>query len=227
MKNIFKTFLHVVEGAAQGSAKLCGQIEQYEIAGYTALDVNNDLIILKIKNGDQAIVPGVTLGNSDSVHQGDTIYAVGNPIPTTRDLENLEGTISYGIISGIRTLKTDYNRKRIQITAPISPGNSGGPVLNTNGEVIGVSVWVLSSLQPIPSQNLNFAIPSNYLKSLLQNRMDGVRDLWRAKLERVVSISNFGWIGSAPYTFPHLPRRQRLKIQIIKLFSLTVKNSCN
>ena len=73
------TNFHVVEGAVQGTAKLFDQKERYEIAGYTALDVENDLIILKIKNGDQAIVPGVPLsiGDSDSVHQGDTIYAVG------------------------------------------------------------------------------------------------------------------------------------------------------
>lgn len=213
------TNLHVVEGAAQGSAKLYDQKEQYEIAGYTALDVDNDLIILKIKNEDQAIVPGVILGNSDSVHQGETIYAVGNPVPNTREPEELEGTISNGIISGIRMTERSY--KRIQITAPISPGSSGGPVLNTNGEVIGVSVQALPSLQPIPSpepqktqyinraQNLNLAIPSNYLKSLLQNRIDRVIDLWRAKLERVEPIGNFGWIGSATYTFPLLNRSSK------------------
>lgn len=217
------TNFHVIEKAYEGSAKLFGQMEQYEIEGYTALDVENDLIILKIKDQDQTIVEkaSLPLGDSDEVRQGETIYAVGNPMPTTRELENLEGTISDGIISGIRTLKTDYNRKRIQITAPISPGNSGGPVLNTNGEVVGVSVWALPSLQPIPSpesqetqyinraQNLNFAIPSNYLKSLLQNRMDGVIDLWKAKLDRVVSIGNLGWIGSATYTFPLFNRSSK------------------
>ena len=215
------TNFHVVEGAAQGSAKLFDQKERYEIAGYTVLDVENDLIILKIKDGDQTIVPGVTLtlGDSDSVHQGDTIYAVGNPIPTTRELENLEGTISDGIISGIRMLNTGH--KRIQVTAPISPGSSGGAILNTNGEVIGVSVWALPSLQPIPSpesqetqyinraQNLNVAIPSNYLKSLLQWPRDGIIPLWKAKLERVISIGNFGWIGAATYTFPLFNRSSK------------------
>ena len=215
------TNFHVVERAAQGSAKLFDQKEQYEIAGYTALDVENDLIILKIKNGNQAIIPGdpLTLGDSDSVHQGDTIYAVGNPIPTTRQLESLEGTISDGIISGIRVLNAGH--KRIQVTAPISPGSSGGAILNTNGEVIGISVWALPSLQPIPSpesqetqyinraQNLNVAIPSNYLKSLLQRPRDGIIPLWKAKLERVISIGNFGWIGAATYTFPLFNRSSK------------------
>ena len=202
------TNFHVVEGAAQGSAKLFDQEDPYEIEGYTALDVNNDLIILRIKkHQDQTIVEkaSLPLGDSDSVHQGDMIYAVGNP-------EGLEGTISDGIISGIRMLGTGH--KRIQITAPISPGSSGGPVLNTNGEVIGVSVGTLPSLQTISSpelqetqyidraQNLNLAIPSNYLNSLLQNQRDGVIDLWQAKLERVGYIKKLGWIGSASYTFP-------------------------
>ena len=202
------TNLHVVEKAYKGSAKLFNLTERYEIAGYTALDVNNDLIILRIKNHqDQTIVEKVPLrlGDSDVVRQGETIYAVGNP-------EGLEGTISDGIISGIRMLNTGH--KRIQITAPISPGSSGGPVLNTNGEVIGVSVQALPSLQPIPSsesqetqyinraQNLNLAIPSNSLKLLLKQQRDKIISLWEAKLERVDYIKKLGWIGSASYTFP-------------------------
>ena len=183
--------------------------------------MDNDLIILKIKDQDPTIIEtaSLQLGDSDNVHQGETIYAVGNPIPDERDPEKLEGTISNGIISGIR-MKESSN-KRIQITAPISPGSSGGPVLNTNGEVIGVSVQALPSLQTILSpepqetqyinraQNLNLAIPSIYLKSLLKKRIDGVIDLWKAKLERVVPIGNFGWIGSATYTFPLFNRSSK------------------
>ena len=169
--------------------------------------MDNDLIILKIESPDQTTVDTSVLpiGNSDSVHTGDTIYAVGNPA-------GLEGTISDGIISGIR--QQDVLYKRIQITAPISPGSSGGAVLNTDGEVIGVSVQVLPSLRPISlhnlqdeqyinvAQNLNFAIPSNYLNSLLQNKRDSITSLWQAKLERVTFINKLGWIGSASYTFP-------------------------
>lgn len=208
------TNFHVIEGANKGSAKLFNRTERYDIEGYTALDVNNDLIILKLQNIDQAIVSreALSLGNSESVRIGDTIYAVGNP-------EGLEGTISDGIISGIRRLNRGY--QRIQITAPISPGSSGGAVLNTNGEVIGVSVSGVPSLLPISlqnpqdaqyinvAQNLNLAIPSGYLESLLQQRRDKITPLWEAKLERVIPIDNFGWVGSASYTFPLLNRSSK------------------
>jgi S1-C subfamily serine protease len=83
---------------------------------------------------------------------GDQVYVVGNP-------EGLEGTFSQGIVSGIRTFDSD---SILQITAPISPGSSGGPVLDSVGNVIGIAVATFKS-----GQNLNFAVPVSYLKSLL------------------------------------------------------------
>ena len=124
------TNLHVAEGAARGYAKLVGQETKFNIEGYTAIDERRDLIILKVTAfRTQAIL----LGNSDFAQIGETIYAVGNP-------RGLEGTFSDGIISSIRPIGTD---KLIQITAPLSPGSSGGPVLNRRGEVIGVSVFTI------------------------------------------------------------------------------------
>ena len=143
------TNLHVVEGAARGYAKLVGKETKFNIEGYTAIDEKRDLIILKVTTfGAETI----SLGNSDFVQVGEAVYAVGNP-------RGLEGTFSDGIISSIRPIGTD---KLIQMTAPLSPGSSGGPVLNRRGEVIGVSVLTIRD-----GQNLNFAIPSNYLKTLL------------------------------------------------------------
>lgn len=143
------TNLHVVKGAASGYAKLVGKEMKLNIEGYTAIDEKRDLIILKVPTFDPEVI---LLGNSDLTQVGETVYAVGSP-------RGLEGTFSDGIISSIRLLDGD---KLIQITAPVSPGNSGGPVLNRKGEVIGVSVLSIRD-----GQNLNFAIPSNYLKSLL------------------------------------------------------------
>lgn len=141
--------LHVIESAARGYAKIIGQKAKYDIEGITAVDPERDLVVLKISG---ARAGGIELGNSDSVQVGDIVYAVGNP-------QGLEGTFSQGIVSSIREAGTD---NLIQVTAPISPGSSGGPVLNAKGEVIGVSVATFRG-----GQNLNFAIPSNYLKILL------------------------------------------------------------
>jgi len=141
--------LHVVEGAARGYARVVGEKTKHDIEGITAVDPERDLVVLKIWAGrSQALY----LGNSEAVQVGETVYAVGNP-------QGLEGTFSQGIVSSIREVGAD---KLLQITAPISPGSSGGPVLNGNGEVIGVSAATFRG-----GQNLNFAIPSNYLKTLL------------------------------------------------------------
>lgn len=141
--------LHVVEGAARGYAKLVGERTKYDIEGITAVDPERDLVVLKISAARSQALP---LGNSDAIQVGESVYAVGNP-------QGLEGTFSQGIISSIREVGSD---KLLQITAPISPGSSGGPVLNGKGEVIGVSVATFRG-----GQNLNFAIPSNYLKTLI------------------------------------------------------------
>ena len=141
--------LHVVEGAASGYAKLVGQKAKYEVEGVTAIDTERDLVVLKISG---ARATALNLGSSDAVQVGEPVYAVGNP-------QGLEGTFSQGIVSSIREVGTN---NLLQITAPISPGSSGGPVLNGKGQVIGVSVATLRG-----GQNLNFAIPSSYLKILL------------------------------------------------------------
>ena len=148
---LIATNYHVIAGAASGTAKLVGKHTTYKIEGWTATDEDNDLALLKVST--YGIKP-LTLGNSDAVKIGETVYVAGNP-------KGLEGTFSDGIISSRRD---KYTKERFQMTAPISPGSSGGPVLNRKGEVIGVSVAVHRDLD---AQNLNFAIPSNYLKTLL------------------------------------------------------------
>lgn len=141
--------LHVVQGATRGYAKIIGQKAKYDIEGITAVDLERDLVVLKISGARAAVL---AVGNSESVQVGETVFAVGNP-------QGLEGTFSQGIVSSIREVGTD---KLLQITAPISPGSSGGPVLNGDGDVVGVSVATFRG-----GQNLNFAIPSSYLKTLL------------------------------------------------------------
>ncbi len=141
--------LHVIKGASRGYAKIVGEKTKYDIEGITGIDPVRDLVLLKISAGRTR---PLSLGNSGAVQVGDPVYAIGNP-------KGLEGTFSQGIVSSIREVGSD---KLLQITAPISPGSSGGPVLNSKGKVIGVSVATFKG-----GQNLNFAIPSNYLKALL------------------------------------------------------------
>ncbi len=149
--NLIATNYHVIEGAAKGTAKLVGKQTRYEIEGVIATDKANDLALLKVTA--YGIKP-LSLGESDTVRIGETVYVAGNP-------KGLEGTFSDGIISSRRD---KYTKERLQMTAPISPGSSGGPVLNRKGEVIGVSF----SYKDLDAQNLNFAIPSRYLKKLLK-----------------------------------------------------------
>ena len=149
--NLIATNYHVIEGAARGTAKLVGKYTTYNIEGVTATDKTNDLALLKVTA--YGIKP-LSLGDSDIVRIGETVYVAGNP-------KGLEGTFSDGIISSRRD---KYTKERLQMTAPISPGSSGGPVLNRNGEVIGIS---FARHHALDAENLNFAIPSKYLKTLL------------------------------------------------------------
>ena len=150
-EDIVATNLHVVEGSMGGYAKIVGQKSKYSIAGYVAIDERWDLILLKIKDAN---APALSLGDSTKIAVGDEIFAVGNP-------KGLEGTFSKGIVSAIRKIEEDT---LLQITAPISPGSSGGPILNSEGDVIGISVATFKG-----GQNLNFAIPVSYLSNLLTN----------------------------------------------------------
>ena len=148
--NQIATNFHVIEGAAQGTAKLVSKYTRYQIEGIVATDKDNDLAVLNVTASGVTPLP---LGDSDTVNIGAKVYVAGNP-------KGLEGTFSDGLISR----RERHPKKRLQMTAPISPGSSGGPVLNSRGEVIGISVAVHRALD---AQNLNFAIPSNYLKALL------------------------------------------------------------
>ena len=184
-KDLIATNLHVVQGIFGNCyAKLVNQTNEYLIEGYTHIDVEGDLVILKVSGVGTTILPW---SNSDDVQVGDTVYAVGNP-------RGLQGTFSDGIISSIRT---DPVGKVLQMTAPISRGNSGGPVINDRGEVIGVSFASRND-----GQNLNFAIPSNDLTVLLA-KPTNLKFLSQIKFEGIAWIPNPQrlWTGKATYTF--------------------------
>jgi hypothetical protein len=152
-QNIIATNYHVIEGATNASCFVNNSTTKYKIDGYVAADRSVDLILLKVSSLDKTPFTF----SSEVVSPGQKVYVIGSP-------KGLPATISDGIISGMR----DFDGyKLIQMTAPISPGSSGGPVLNSKGELIGISVSQLTE-----GQNLNFAIPKSYLEVLLQFRKE-------------------------------------------------------
>jgi S1-C subfamily serine protease len=148
---------HVISNAVSAMAKLKSGT-YYDIEGVALLDCDADLAVLKVTAiGVQ--FPNLPLGNSLRVEVGERVMAIGSPYA-------LEASISEGIISGIR----QSDRTKIsffQTTTPVSPGSSGGPLLNSKGEVIGI---VNASLPQ--AQNINFAVPSERLKALLSGRTE-------------------------------------------------------
>jgi hypothetical protein len=106
----------------------------------------------------------LTLGDSDRLQVGEEVVAIGSPL-------SLESTVSNGIVSGIRTVEKEGG-KFLQITAPISPGSSGGPLFNMTGEVVGITTSHL-----VGGESLNFAIPINDVKPMLLARPSKARSL--------------------------------------------------
>ena len=175
--NLIATNFHVIDGAAKGIARLVNKGTAYPIEGLVGADEINDLALLRVTI--HGVIP-LSLGDSDKVQTGQTVYVAGNPL-------GFDGTFSDGIVSSRRNT---YGIERLQMTAPISPGSSGGPVLNTSGEVIGVSV---STFSPLFGQNLNFAIPSNSLKALLTRSRQAKPMLYSKQTTSADTFRQRGW----------------------------------
>src|SRR5580704_4208377 len=114
-----------------------------------------DLALLKIENNK---LPALALASYRDVRQGHTVFAFGSP-------EGLRNSITHGLVSAVaRQLDPDSPLIYIQTDAPINPGNSGGPLVNLNGEVIGVNTFILS--QSGGNEGLGFAIPSATVRTV-------------------------------------------------------------
>jgi tetratricopeptide (TPR) repeat protein len=142
------TNFHVIQGAAHISARTNkGAIFVFEklIAG----SADSDVALLKFQGTD---LDYLKIGNSTNAVEGETVLVIGSP-------EGLQGTVSNGIISAFRE-----NRSYIQITAPVSPGSSGSPVLDETGQVIGMATLVAKE-----GQNLNFAISAEVIEAVVRS----------------------------------------------------------
>lgn len=148
------TNYHVVEDAYEGGYTV--SVMLHDGTSYTAkivgFDSDNDIAVLKI---DATGLSAVTLGNSDSIAVGETVYAIGNP------LGELDYTMTSGIVSATdRVITTDESTSinMFQIDAAVNSGNSGGPLYNSAGQVIGV---VTAKYSSTGVEGLGFAIPIN------------------------------------------------------------------
>ncbi len=152
---------HVVDGANSVSVRFSsGAREEAEVVGE---DASTDVAVLRVEAPEETLVP-LTLGDSDSVGVGDPVIAVGNPL-------NVGISVTTGIVSGLGRPIDAPNGYTIsgavQTDAALSSGNSGGPLLDAQGEVIGVNS--LTAAAPgfgVVSQGLNFAVPINTVKSV-------------------------------------------------------------
>jgi len=146
---------HVIEGADEITIIMFDQ-EEYK-AELLGRDPKGDLAVLKFYPGEKKI-NSVNWGNSDEVRVGDWSIAIGNPL-------GLGGTVTAGVVSAIsRDIGNGPYVKFIQTDASINRGNSGGPLFNTKGEVIGINTAIIS--QSGGSIGLGFAIPSNSAKKI-------------------------------------------------------------
>lgn len=155
---------HVITGEHRISITLFRQSEHeleqihFQRVRIVALDPANDLALLKIEDGGDHVFTSVPLGSFDELRQGQPVFAVGSPL-------GLDRTVSQGIIS--LTNRLIDGRLLIQTTTEVNPGNSGGPLFNLRGEVIGVNDLKLIG---IGLEGLNFAIQVSTLKDFLRNR---------------------------------------------------------
>ena len=175
---------HVLQGASRAEVKIAeGQV--YSITRVVGEDKEGDLIRVSMDIPPNVVHP---LSVSSSLPEvGERVIVIGSPL-------GLEQTVSDGIISAVREIPRFG--KIIQITAPVSPGSSGSPVVNMKGEVIGVATFVL-----LEGQNLNFAVPSERLARIAPSKGQslsewkaGRAEEWRATAEGLYSAGlNFLW----------------------------------
>lgn len=137
-------------------------------ADYVASDVNNDLAVLKINLAqypEGVVFPSAEFGDSDLLSVGDKVYAIGNPLGI-----ELRGTLTDGIVSAINRDVWVDNRTMtlIQTNAALNSGNSGGPLINEYGQVVGINVIKMTSKYN-NVEGLGFAIPSTYMERIIND----------------------------------------------------------
>jgi len=163
------TNYHVVQGASQIEVSFSNQ--DTVDARVVGTDPSTDLALLKVDVDAQALTP-LALADSDDVEVGDPVVAIGNPF-------GLERTVTSGIVSALqREVRAPNNftiDHVIQTDAPINSGNSGGPLIDTAGRVIGVNSQIETGNGGGGNVGIGFAVPSNTVKSVVAQLLDDGR----------------------------------------------------
>lgn len=150
---------HVVENATQLQVTLNNN-RTYE-AEFIGSDPNSDIALLKIKADDK--LPYLAFGDSDNTKVGEWVLAVGNPF-------NLTSTVTAGIVSAKARNLGRIDQSFIQTDAAVNPGNSGGALVNTNGDLVGINTAISS--QTGSYVGYSFAVPSNIAKKVVDDILE-------------------------------------------------------
>ncbi|WP_448519430.1 trypsin-like peptidase domain-containing protein [Rhodoflexus sp.] len=151
LPNVVATNFHVIEGEGEVEIHANDSDQVWKVTGVVGYDIVADLALLQVAG------KGLPLALGSDPQVGQQVFTIGRPL-------GFAATFTDGLISAIREMNNVTN---LQISVPVSPGNSGGPLINLQNEVVGV---VVSSV--LRGQNLNFAIHINHLKDLLKNRFE-------------------------------------------------------
>jgi putative serine protease PepD len=155
------TNYHVVEGANEVTVSFSNRdTVKAEVVG---TDPSTDLAVLRVDTSAAALTP-LPLGDSDAVRVGDPVVAIGNPF-------GLDRTVTSGIVSALQRLITAPNQFTIdhviQTDAPINHGNSGGPLLSSRGQVIGVNTQIETGDTATGNVGIGFSVPANTVKDVV------------------------------------------------------------
>lgn len=183
-KGIILTNDHVISGASRIIATTKSGVElECEVVGS---DADNDLAVLRVKKPG-APLPTLKLGTSSDILIGETIVAIGNPF-------GFSNTVTAGVVSALgRSVRGNDNQRVytdfIQIDAPINPGNSGGPVVNIQGEMIGIATAIIGG-----AQGIGFAIPVDRARRIVADirQFGQVRAVWIGAHGRTVTSGTDG-----------------------------------
>jgi S1-C subfamily serine protease len=186
------TNAHVVAGA---QSITIGMVDGRHFAGkVVGADTGFDVAVIKI---DGTNLPTAPLGVSANLQVGDAVVAIGNPF-------GFDHTLTTGVVSALNRPVSEgqgsYNQPMVQTDAAINPGNSGGPLLDINGQVIGITTLVAAP-QGIPAQGLGFAVPADTAKRIADQLVQSGKVTHSGQPYLGVSLSDI----NRPDTTPGFP----------------------